>query len=60
VEQASVARTLPPQKLTTSIKAPANPYLIQDFIVLLPSLQPLAIPVASRSIYQWAEDRRDM
>ena len=36
------ARTLPPQKLATSIKAPANPYLIQDFIVLLPSRWPLA------------------
>ena len=39
---ASVARTLPPQKLATSIKAPASPYLIQDFIVLLPSHRPLA------------------
>ena len=41
------ARTLPPQKLATSIKAPANPYLIHDFIVLLPSLWPLVTPVAS-------------
>ncbi len=41
----SAARTLPPQKLATSIKAPANPYLIHDFIVLLPSLWPLATPV---------------
>ena len=41
------ARTLPPQKLATSIKAPASPYLIHDFIVLLPSHRPLATPVAS-------------
>lgn len=43
----STARTLPPQKLATSIKAPASPYLIHDFIVLLPSNRPLATPVAS-------------
>ncbi len=30
------ARTLPPQKLATSIKAPTSPYLIHDVILLLP------------------------
>ncbi len=37
------ARTLPPQKLATSIKAPTSPYLIQDFILLLPSRWPLPL-----------------